>query len=58
VSQERLIITIFAFTLPGRAKVWMLALPSGTLHTWDESAEFSSKIFSYVKVLGKEISDY
>jgi hypothetical protein len=49
------------FTLTGRAKDWLLSLPTGTIQTWDElELKFLEKYFPMAKYLDKkqEISNF
>jgi hypothetical protein len=52
---------LFPFTLTGRAKDWLLSLPTGTIQTWDElELKFLEKYFPMAKYLDKkqEISNF
>jgi len=50
VTDDQNKLRLFAFTLTGRAKDWLLTLPSGTIQTWDElKIEFLEKYFHMSK---------
>jgi len=58
-SQKKL--GLFPFTLTGRAKDWLLSLPSGTIQTWEElELRFLEKYFPMSKYWDKkqEISNF
>ena len=58
-SQKKL--RLFPFTLTGRARDWLLSLPSGTIQTWEElELKFLEKYFLMSKYWDKkmEISNF
>jgi hypothetical protein len=59
VTESQKKLRLFPFTLTGRAKDWLLSLPSGTIQTWEElELKFLEKYFPiYVQILGKEAGD-
>jgi len=61
VIEDQNKLRLFAFTLTGRAKHWLLTLPSGTIQTWDElELKFLEKYFPMSKYWEKkhEISNF
>jgi hypothetical protein len=53
-SQKKL--RLFPFTLTGRARDWLLTIPSGTIKTWDElELKFLQKYFPMSKYWDKKM---
>jgi len=50
VTDDQKKLRLFAFTLTGRAKDWLLSLPSGTIQTFEElELKFLEKYFPMSK---------
>jgi hypothetical protein len=61
VTDDQKKLMLFAFTLTGKAKDWLLTLPSGTIQTWDElELKFLERYFPMSKYWEKkhEISNF
>lgn len=61
ITEDQKKLRLFAFTLIGRAKDWLLALPSGTIQSWDElELKFLERFFPMSKYWEKkhEISNF
>jgi len=61
VTESQKKLRLFLFTLTGRAKDWLLSIPSGTIQTWDElELKFLKRVFPMSKYWEKkhEITNY
>jgi hypothetical protein len=55
VTEEQMMLRLFAFTLSERAKYWLLSIPSGTIQTWDElELKFLERFFPMSKYWEKK----
>jgi len=55
VTESQKKLRLFPFTLTGRAKEWLLSIPSGTIQTWDElELKFLKRYFPMSKYFDKK----
>jgi hypothetical protein len=55
VTEDQKKLRLFAFTLTGRAKDWLMSLPSGTIGTWAElELKFLDRFFPMHKYMEKK----
>jgi len=55
VTESQKKLRLFPFTLTGRAKDWLLSIPSGTIQTWDElELKFLKRFFPMSKYWDKK----